>query len=117
MGLALLVRDQKGAEVYAERIASYFGFHEFRIAWARHLGFDLEHMEGFGGSQPWTSEPLQPFFDHADCEDVISWRDAQAILRKAKKDAPKLNEFNRQFRVLIDACEAAVEHRTPIIFC
>ena len=117
MGLALLVRDRNGAEVYAERIASYLSFHEFRLAWARLLGFDLNLMEGFGGSKLWKDEPLQPFFNHSDCEDAISWRDAQAILQQAKKDAPQLPEFNRQFRVLTAACEAAVEHRTPIIFC
>ena len=117
MGLDLLVRNGNGADVYAERIGSYYYFHEFRLAWARHLGFDLGRMEGFGGSQPWTTEPLQSFFDHSDCEETIAWQDAKAILKQARKDVPKLPEFHRQFQVLIAACQAAVEHRTPIIFC
>ena len=117
MGLDILVRDRRGHEVYAERIGSYTNFHDFRIAWAKILGFDLEQMEGFGGFQPWKDEPLEPFFNHSDCDGVISWQDAEAILWQAKKDAPHLPQFARHFHVLIAACEAAIEQQTPIIFC
>lgn len=117
MGLDLLVRDKRGTEVYAEKIASYGGFHEFRVAWAELLGFDLTQMQGFGGWQPWDGKPLRSFFNHSDCEGKISWRAARAILRQARRDALRLPEFAWQFRVLITACEKAVKHRTPIIFC
>src|SRR6266481_4584230 len=110
MGLDLYV--VKGdEEFFAERMSSYFGFHEFGKAWARLLGFDLDGMQGFGGTQPWTTEPLQCFFDHSDCEGEVSWQDAQQILKRAQEDAPKLPDFARAFGVLIRACEAAVAHK------
>ena len=117
MGLDLLVRDKKGKEVYAEKIASYSGFHEFRVTWADLLGLDLTQMQGFGGSEPLDGKLLGSFFNHSDCDGRISSRAAKAILRQARKDASKLPEFEWQFRVLIRACEKAVKHRTPIIFC
>ncbi len=117
MGLGLLVRDRKGNEVYGEKIASYTGFHDFRVAWARLLSFDLNRMQNYGGSEPWDGKPLRSFFNHSDCDGKISWRAARAILRQARKDAPKLPDFDWQFRVLIAACDVAVKHRSPIIFC
>ena len=117
MGLDLLVRDKADTDVFLERIASYSGFHQFRIAWAQHLGFDLNRMQDFGGTEPWHSQPLQAFFNHSDCDGEISWKDARAILKKAREDAPKLPEFAWQFRILILACSHALKHRAPIIFC
>ena len=79
MGLDLYV--VKGDEdFFGERMSSYLSFHEFRKTWARLLGFDLEDMQGFGGTRPWTTEPLQCFFDHSDCEGEIAWQDAEVLL-------------------------------------
>ncbi|OFV90691.1 MAG: hypothetical protein A3H28_11270 [Acidobacteria bacterium RIFCSPLOWO2_02_FULL_61_28] len=117
MGVALLVRDRDRAEVYRETVAGYTEFHEFRVAWADLLGTDLNQMDGYGGRESWEEQPLQSFFDHSDCEGKISWRAARTILRQARKDAPRLQTFNQQFTVLISACEKAIQHRTPIIFC
>jgi hypothetical protein len=116
MGLDLRVvkRDE---EFFGERFSSYLGFHEFRTVWARWLGFDLEDMQGFGGLKPWTTEPLQWFFAHSDCEGKISWEDAQQILVQARKDAPKLPGVGWAFSVLIRACETAVARKLPISFC
>src|SRR5229473_813047 len=100
MGLDLyVVKGDDG--FFAERMSSYFGFHEFRRAWAQLLGFDLEGMQGFGGTRPWTTEPLQCFFDHSDCDGEISWQDAEQILAEARKDAPRLLNYNWAFSVLI----------------
>jgi len=100
MGLDLYV--VKGDErFFAERMASYLGFHEFRKAWAQLLGFNLEDMQGFGGTQPWTTEPLQCFFDHSDCDGEISWQDAEQILAEARKDATKLPKYDWAFSVLM----------------
>ena len=116
MGLDLYV--VKGdEEFFAERLSSYLGFDEFRKSWAQLLGFDLEDMQGFGGTRPWTTERLQCFFGHSDCEGEISWQDAEQILVQARKDAPKLPDFNWAFGVLIRACETAVAHKLPISFC
>ena len=116
MGLDLYV--VKGDEdFFGERMSSYLGFHEFRKTWARLLGFDLEDMQGFGGTRPWTTEPLQCFFDHSDCEGEIAWQDAEQILAQAREDAPKLPGFAWAFSVLIRACEAAVANNLPISFC
>lgn len=117
MGLDLLVKGRQGQEVYGEKISSYSGFHAFRVAWAKLLGFDLNRMEGFEGTEPWNGKPLKSFFHHSDCDGFISWRHARAILRKACEDAPRLPEFEWELRVLIAACEASVKNRTPIIFC
>jgi len=116
MGLDLYVAigDE---EFFAERMSSYFGFHEFRKAWAQLLGFDLDGMQGFGGTRPWTTEPLQCFFDHSDCDGEISWQDAERILAQARKDAPKLPNYGWAFSVLIRACESAVAKKLPISFC
>ncbi len=113
MGLDLyVVKGDDG--FFAERMSSYFGFHEFRRAWAQLLGFDLEGMQGFGGTRPWTTEPLQCFFDHSDCDGEISWQDAEQILAEARKDAPRLLNYNWAFSVLIRACETAVAKKLPI---
>jgi hypothetical protein len=115
MGLDLGVVE--GDEVFfGERMSSYSGFDDFRQAWARLLGFDLDDMQGFAGTRQWTTEPLQCFFDHSDCEGEISWQDAQHILERAQEDAPKLRDFARAFGVLTRACEAAVAHKLPISF-
>ena len=117
--LDLAVQNRQRGIVYEKRIGSYITFLQFRHAWAWHLGFDLYEMKGFSGSQPWNRQeplPLQSFFNHSDSEGTISWREAEKILQQARKDAPKLPEFKQQFRVLIEACQHAVEHKTPLIF-
>jgi hypothetical protein len=116
MGLDLYVAKED-EDFFAERMSSYFGFHEFRTAWAQLLGFDLDEMQGFGGTQPWTTEPLQCFFNHSDCDGEISWQDAEWILAEARKDAPRLPDYDWAFSVLIRACESAVDKTLPISFC
>ena len=116
MGQDLAVKDRRGTLVYHRWVGSYTAFHQFRVAWARHLGFDLNAMEGFGGTQPWDRQPIQSFFRHSGAEGTLSWREAEKILRQARKGAPELAGFEHQFRVLIEACEQVVEHRTPLIF-
>jgi hypothetical protein len=115
MGLDLYVVE-RDEEVFAERMSSYLGFHEFRKSWAQLLGFDLEDMQGFGGTRPWTTEPLQCFFNHSDCDGEISWQGAKQILVEARKDPPKLPNYDWAFRVLIPACKTAVSKKLPISF-
>jgi hypothetical protein len=119
MGLDLHVETPDGGVAFASGIASYNGFHEFRTAWARLLGFNLEEMDGFGEGRAveWDKQPLWCFFDHSDCEGELPWEDAKSILEQARKDTAKLPRFDDQFRVLISACEAAVKERMPIMFC
>ena len=117
MGLALLVRDINGTEVYREKIGDYMGFHRFRVAWAALLSLDLDKMDGYGGRETWEQGPLQCFFDHSDCEGTISWSEARSILQRARKDAAKLPAYSCEFEILISACKEAVKHQTPIVFC
>jgi hypothetical protein len=105
------------AGFFAERMSSYLGFNEFRTSWARLLGFDLDDMQRFGGLKPWTTEPLQCFFDHSDCDGDISRQDAEQILVEARKDALKLPDYDSAFSVLIRACETAVAKKLPISSC
>src|SRR6266849_7186639 len=116
MGLTLRVVEGDN-HLFGERMSSYTGFDDFRQAWARLLGFDLDDMQGFKGTRPWTTEPLQCFFNHSDCEGEIGWQDAEQILARAREDAPKLPDFDWAFSKLIRACEAAVAHNLPISFC
>ena len=115
MGQDLAVKDRRGTVVYHRWVGSYTAFHEFRIAWARHLGFDLGAMRDPSAEQLWQRQPIE-FFFRQDCEGTLSWRQAEAILRQARKDAPKLPRFEHQFQVLMEACELAVKHKTPLIF-
>lgn len=116
MGLDLHVATSDGAEAFASRIGSYHGFHDFRTAWAKLLGFDLDEMDGFNGDLKWTTQPLQCFFRHSDCEGEISHEDAKSIWERALIDAPKLPDWHHKFEVLIMACAASVREQMPIVF-
>ena len=115
MGLDLRI---KGYRTKDDKIGSYIGFNDFRRTWARHLGFTLSVMEGFGGTKPWTNEPLQAFFNHSDCDGEISPEDCKEILAQALIDAPLLTDSQSQysFPILIRFCRKAVEKGEPIEF-
>lgn len=117
MGLDLHVATSDEEVAFASRIGSYSSFDEFRKAWAKLLGFNLEDMDGYGGRVYWNTQPLQCFFDHSDCDGEISYEDAKTILEQALKDAPELPEYRHEFGVLIQACLAAAKERMPIEFC
>jgi len=46
----------------------------------------------------------------------LSWQDAEQILEEARKDAPKLPNYDCAFSMLIRACETAVAEKLPISF-
>ena len=75
---------------------SYSGFYVFRKNLANHLGFDLHEMKGYYkgnilnpifGTKTWESlveeipevEPLLAFFNHSDCDGVISPEECKKI--------------------------------------
>ncbi len=116
MALWLCVKDKEGRNVYLEMFSGWRSFHAFRCAWARHLGFDLDQMEGFDGTQSWEGKPLRAFFDHNDLDGTLSPSEAAEILKQAQTDAPQLPELALLFRRLTAACEAAVKEGMPIIF-
>lgn len=115
MGLDLRVNNYKAEQT---KIGSYTGFNNFRETWAKHLGFELPAMEGFGGTKKWTTEPLQAFFNHSDCDGEISVEDCKLILEQAEKDLPLLTDEQSKYSmpILIDFCKAAITNNAPLEF-
>lgn len=115
MGLDLRV---KGYRTNNARIGSYTGFDDFHETWAKHLGFNLSEMEGFGGTKEWTNEPLQCFFNHSDCDGELSVDECKQILAQAEKDAPLLTDGQSKYSmpILIEFCEASIKKNKPIEF-
>lgn len=61
---------------------AYSGFHRFRERLSEAEGFDLNMMDGFGGSGvSWKTveTPLKPLLDHSDCDDDLSAEDCAGI--------------------------------------
>lgn len=115
MGLDLRV---KGYHTDNTKIGSYTGFNDFREIWAQHLGFNLGEMVGFGGEKEWTTEPLQCFFNHSDCDGELSVAECREILAQAEKDAPALTDPQSQYSmpILIRFLKKAIEKNEPIEF-
>lgn len=116
MGLDLHIN---GYESENSKIGSYGGFMGFRVTWAKHLGFDLREMRGFGGKKKWTKEPLQCFFNHSDCDGLLTPNDCKEILKQAETDFPLLMgdlQCAYSFPVLIDFCKEAVERNKDVEF-
>lgn len=115
MGLDLRVRGYRTEDT---KIGSYTGFNDFREAWAKHLGFNLNEMVGFDGDKEWTDEPLQCFFNHSDCDGELSVEECKTILAQAEKDAPALTDSQSQYSMptLIRFLKKAIEKNEPIEF-
>lgn len=116
MGLDLHI---DGYESENSKIGSYTNFNVFRNKWAKHLGFDLRDMVGFGGSLKWTYEPLQAFFNHSDCDGELSVEECKVILEQAEKDYPKLKGDDQcaySFPILIEFCKEAIARNKNIEF-
>lgn len=81
---------------------SYGGFGRFRERLAKVCGFDLETMEGFGGSEqrpwvaPWTGTAgdLIPLLHHSDCEGEISPQDCARVAKRLREVLAH-NEFTQ----------------------
>lgn len=116
MGLDLRVQGYKTDNT---KIGSYSGFGNFRESWAKHLGFNLKEMDGFGGEKKWTNEPIQAFFNHSDCEGEISVEDCKEILIQAEKDQPLLTDEQSKYSmpILINFCKASIKNNKPLEFC
>jgi hypothetical protein len=100
---------------------SYGLFHEFRELLASEIGMNLNQMEGFGGTIPFTDfdDPIIPFLEHSDCDGSLSVEECQQVApRLAELTAhwPEVN-FKREIRSLIDGMERAVQENQPLCFC
>lgn len=105
---------------------AYSGFGRFREALAKHEGFDLDDMVGFGGERSWDSvtTALKPLLDHSDCDGELSPEDCATV-------APRLREvieavwpaggdysYDRWSGLLLaDGMEAAAAAGEPLEFC
>jgi hypothetical protein len=66
---------------------AYHTFHVFRMRVAAHLGIDLEAMDGFDGTQEWTSvddEPLVHLLRHSDCDGELDRTECAAIATRLR---------------------------------
>lgn len=115
MGLDLRV---KGYRTEHTKISSYIGFGEFRRAWAQRLGFNLDEMEGLGGTKKWTNEPLQCFFNHSDCDGELTVEECKQILPHAETDLQFAADQQSQYclPILIRFLKKAIEKNQPIEF-
>lgn len=117
MGLDLHIKNYDSLN---SKIGSYTGFNNFRDIWAKYLGFNLREMAGFSGNKEWTNEPLQCFFNHSDCDGVLTVSECKEILKQAKKDYKVLKDdlqCSYSFPILIEFCKQAVKLNSEIEFC
>jgi hypothetical protein len=97
MGLALYREDgPHGPEDYAQW--SYTGFNYFRTKIAAAVDIDLDAMDGFGGSVPWSDveSPLVPLLHHADDDGVLTaeecatvWPELDRVVREVFAPTPE----------------------------
>ena len=74
---------------------AYSAFMRWRIEIAKHIGIDLESMEGFGGITKWDdfeSNPLYHLLNHSDCDGEIDWIYLEAIANELERILPFLPE-------------------------
>ncbi|MFD0587662.1 hypothetical protein ACFQZE_06580 [Paenibacillus sp. GCM10027627] len=67
---------------------SYSGFNNFRKKLANELGFNLNEMQGFGGSRKFNEikDDIVYLLDHSDCDGHIT-------AKRCAKVAPRLREL------------------------
>jgi hypothetical protein len=68
MGLDASVGEYETPEYISERLGSYGGYAHWRQKVAEAAGFDLDKMEGFGGTESWEGKPFPLVLNHSDCD-------------------------------------------------
>lgn len=116
MGLDVHVGEYESKEYVGEHLGAYSGFARWRTAIAKAKGFDLDEMDGFDGTKPWTSEPFQLILNHSDCDGGYSVEQVPELLQELYG----INELNvddyDQSDKLIGLCEVALMLNKPIEF-
>jgi hypothetical protein len=71
---------------------SYSGFGMWRSEIARHEGFELKEMDGFGGDRPWDeiSSVLKPLLSHSDCDGVLTAQECAAMYQRLREVVDEL---------------------------
>lgn len=100
---------------------SYSSFHNFRKHIAKYVGIDdLEKMEGFGGSIPFSNfnHELIPLLSHSDCDGELSVQESKLTVIGLNKIIPNIaDEYYKekaiQFR---DGCLDAISKNEIIDF-
>ncbi len=109
---------------------AYSGFGRFRDALAKHEGFNLDDMVGFGGDRAWdtVTTALKPLLDHSDCDGEISPEDCATVAPRLREviDAiwpegviePGRGAYDRSTGLLLaEGMEAAAAAGEPLEFC
>ncbi len=60
---------------------SYSGFNDFRERLAKHVNFNLNDMDGFGGTRDWSGidDALVPLLNHSDCDGHLTPRQCRKV--------------------------------------
>lgn len=100
---------------------SYSGFHRFRERLATAIGFELDGMAGFGGTQSWDSvnDPIKDLLDHSDCDGDLSPEQCKIIaprLREMVMAWPDDDYDKQSALALADGMDAAAEADEPLVF-
>ena len=116
MGLDVHVGEYESKEYVSEHLGAYSGFARWRTAIAKAKGFDLDEMDGFDGTKPWTSEPFQLILNHSDCDGGYSVEQVPELLQELYG----INELNvddyDQSDKLIHLCMVSLKNGMPICF-
>jgi hypothetical protein len=101
---------------------SYTGFGRFRDRLARELEFNLNAMEGFGGSRSWDELEWDPIFhllNHSDCDGEITPEQCRVAAPRLRelveywpKDYDKVNAI-----ALADGMDKCAEENKSLRFC
>jgi hypothetical protein len=99
---------------------AYSGFNRFRTRLAKEIGFDLDSMEGFGGTTKWETmaDPIKALLNHSDCDGKLTPKECRQV-------APRLRELvknwdddhdKRNALELADGMESAAKESKSLQF-
>lgn len=100
---------------------SYGGFARFRNRLAAAIGVDLNQMEGYGGSRPWSEvhDDLVPLLNHSDCDGTLSYEDALLVAPRLLRIVAEWpdDDYDRSMALqFVDVLNEAVEHYGSVRF-
>jgi len=115
-----------GLNIYLEkreRVAGwgYGSFAEFRRRLALQVGIELDRMEGFGGTRPWSEveDPIRLLLNHSDCDGELN-AEACAIIEPRLRELVSSwedGDFDKQRALLLaEAMREASESESRLLF-
>lgn len=116
MGLDVHVEDYDSLEYMSEYLGSYSGYNMWRRSIAKANGFNLDHMDGFGGEISWEEKPFQLILNHSDFDGGYTLFEIPELLKELN-EIKKLNvDDHGQTNKLLKLCEHALKTKNDILF-